>query len=140
MALWYIRPLSCLIGFSMIYLGGEGKKRQIVGTSSAYRRQEICQKGIFHLFDLKMRKMTVFEKNLRFIEKCFLSSGLIPMIIVTVTNGMMSPKQQISSKPHSFAYYIVSCNIISKCCYLDGPENEIGRSSADLSCLLGFLV
>ena len=68
-------------------MGGEGKRRQIVGASSACGRQEMSQKGEKYPFDLKMRKNDGFwEKSpfrqelapvmkifLRFVEEWLIS-------------------------------------------------------------------
>ena len=82
-------------------MGGEGKRRQIVGSPSVCGRQEIGQKDEKYPFDLKMRKNDGFWEKSPFrqelipekeifspfcMETVLLSSVLIYMVTVAATN------------------------------------------------------
>ena len=70
MGLWYIGLLSCLVGFSMIYLGGKWAAKEKSDRSSARRRRAVGKNWVKRAFSallaLKYEKMMVFAKNLRF--------------------------------------------------------------------------
>ena len=72
MGLWYIGLLSCLVGFSTIYLGGEWAAKGKGDSSSARRRcavgKNLVKRVKNTLLALKCEKTIVFAKNLRFAK------------------------------------------------------------------------
>ena len=75
MDLWYIGLLSCLVDFSMIYLGGKWAAKGKGDRSSARRRRAVGKKVVKRAFSilltLKCEKTIVFAKNLRFAKSLF---------------------------------------------------------------------
>ena len=68
MGLWYIGLLSCLVGFSMIYLGGKWAAKGKGGRSSACRRptvgKKLVKRVMFHPFDRSVwKKHNFYEKS-----------------------------------------------------------------------------